>query len=208
MFHPIVLAHELMGCLHDHYPKEFRGRLLGEGGEISLQQYWAGSMVGEDPRLVSHPLLQNPRFRECCIPCAVHADAVPFKKSQPGASLSVTAWSSLLGQGESTWDVVFLWDAVPSKMECTRGKHGVDTDELRFQVMRWDWEHALRGVYPHTDPWGNPWAAGSLRHERAGRPIASGFCMGLLQLRADMLHQVTEWQLKHYQAKDTLSCMS
>ena len=50
------------------------------------------------------------------------------------ATLQVTSWFSLLGEGESTIDTHFLWDAVPSGFACKQKQHGCDTDDVRMKV--------------------------------------------------------------------------
>lgn len=189
-------------------PWRFRGRILGTAGDpANLEKFWQGAHMDTDPRLQRHPLRNNEMFHKLCVPCGLHGDAVPYKKAEPGASLKVTSWTSLLGQGGSTWDTHFLWDAVPSGFGCKAEKHGVDTEYLRTIVLRWDWECALRGVYPDRDPFNQPWPADSLRARRSGMPIASGHFLGLLQLRADILHQCNEWNFKRYGAEVPRKCL-
>ena len=197
-----MLAHELLGAMFDHWPDELNGRLLGQASSLNaLFGFWQNAHE-DDPRLTHHPLKGFPNYKVECIPIGIHADGVPYKKGGPGASLKVTSWSSLLGTGENTWDTHYVWDCTPSGMGCKLNEHGVDSDEMRFQVMIWDFEVALSGKYPSTDPWGQTWPVDSLRARRAGQFIAGGYRLALLQLRADIMHLVAEYGFKHYSTED------
>jgi len=192
--HPIIVAHELLGDIYEHYPREFQDRILGSADGSSLRAFWAG-MRDDDPRVVRHELRKRPGWRDWCIPCAMHEDGVPFKKALPAASLNVSQWSSLLGFGSSTWDTRFLWDALAS------GVDSCDTQPHRWKVKIWDWEWMLSGRYSTKDPWDNPWPKGSLRARRAGKCFAGGYFAALVQLRNDIKHGVEHYGLHHFQSE-------
>ncbi len=54
----------------------------------ALEEFWDGASMDEDPRLVKHPL-RDKSYRAFCLPIGIHADGVPVKKADPGASLKV-----------------------------------------------------------------------------------------------------------------------
>jgi hypothetical protein len=205
--HHVLLAHELVAAMFEHFPSEFNRTMFGEeiqdhGNNTALVRYW-NKHREDDPRLAGHPAVHDDDWRQRLVPLAVHGDGAPYKKTLPSPSLGICSWSSLLGVGENSIDTNFLYDVQPTKMACRASRHnGLDTLSCRMDIMAWDFQCLLDGVWPSRDFKGNPWPNGSIQQQRAGSSLAGGYKFCVMQLRADLLHQCNEWQFTHYHGED------
>ena len=205
--HHVLLAHELVAAMYEHFPSEFSRTMFGEeildhGNNAALIRYW-NKHREDDPRLARHPAVRDDAWRQWLVPLAVHGDGAPYKKTLPSPSLGICSWSSLLGVGENTIDSNFTWDVTPTKMTCKASRHnGLDTQTCRMDIMAWDFQALLSGKWPERDFGGNLWPNGSIQQQRAGSLLAGGYKFCVMQLRADLLHQCNEWQFTHYHGED------
>ena len=186
---PVLLVSDWLCCLFHHYPDEFSRRVLG-GGVDKIADFWRQSSF-DDPRLAAHPLRKNPDFGTKCIPCGMHGDGVPYKKSGLSQTLDVQSAFSVLCGTTCTWDTMFLLWALGHDVLCNQTEHGVDTLEIVFLLYKWDWWQVLVGMFDPKDCFGEHFDPGSLRGSRANTHIAGGFCGALLQLQQDM-----DWAFK------------
>ena len=84
---PIVMPSQLCRGLYHKYPEHFQS-LLGGG----LQNFWE-QVDPQDPKLLGHPMLAKPNWKQCAIPLVLHGDGVMFVK-QTGNTLMVLHFPS------------------------------------------------------------------------------------------------------------------
>ena len=119
--------------------------------------------------------------------CQIHGDAAPFKKTGIGSSILGTLWKSIVGFGGSTWDHHYMWDGYVDGIETSQFR------KKRWELMAWDWWHALHGTFPVAQSDKSPLdPADEVRYNRAGHPIAGGYRLAISGLLADVKHMVEE----------------
>ena len=134
----------------------------------------AVQVVDDDPRLVGHPMLSKPDWRNRAVPLVLHGDGVVFnKKSNSMKVVSMGCMQSESWSLDKTWLLVCFATACETK----RKKWGNDLDTWRS----WLWPRIVHGfnalyhgVHPTTDWDGSDWPAGSYQAKIAGQPIAAG----------------------------------
>ena len=95
----IIASHEMFAMMHDNYKGDFDKRI---GTLEKIKEYWKGANTVDDPKFKDHPLLNIPRYKERCIPIAIHGDGGPYtQKTQNVKSIDVMSWASELGAGWS-----------------------------------------------------------------------------------------------------------
>ena len=105
----VIAPHELFAMLHDNYKADFDKRI---GTPEQIKEYWEGANITDDPKLKDHPVLSIPRYKERCIPIAIHGDGGPYtQKIQNPKSIDVMSWSSELGEGWSL-DVPISYNSI------------------------------------------------------------------------------------------------
>ena len=131
---PIVMPSQLCRGLYHKYPEHFQS-LLGGGLQNFLEQ-----VDPQDPKLLGHPMLAKPNWKQCAIPLVLHGDGVMFVK-QTGNTLMVLHFSFLLSKG-NTWDTHFLITGVPKTCRANADEHGHDTMDFIWGAVARDL-HAL-----------------------------------------------------------------
>ena len=95
----MLLPSTLVRLLFEHYPHEFRRRLVADTDK--LRNFWAEFLSQPHTALWAsrHPFLRGKTVGDlvCTVPCVVHSDAGPCTKR---ASCNVLSWSVLLSVGD------------------------------------------------------------------------------------------------------------
>ena len=134
--HPchMFLPHEWLACL------SAAGISKTVLGLNNLQSFWA-TQDPLDPKLLNHPMLEKPGWKETAVPFLFHGDAAPFSKRD---SLQVLSFRSILSE-LCTDDSQMLLAAVPEQCRVHDKNYEEDTMHPIWKALLWSFKALLDG---------------------------------------------------------------
>ncbi len=141
---PILLMQDVLHYTYTENRPEFCRRFVGSSDLAALRHYWQ-AFREDDPRIVQHPLRQDPDWMENALPGRIHVDGVPYGKSKL-ASIDVANVSSPLATGD-TLDTLNLWWWVPKSLCTSLKQHGVCTRRRVWKGAVWDLLCCVKGEF-------------------------------------------------------------
>ena len=160
--HPVLLPHETFHWLSKHHAA-FDERILGGSPDASTAWWRGHSEAAWWPRHPARGLLEQGR---CVAPLRLYGDDAEVRK---GKSALVLTWSSSACKHLKTKDSRFLITSVNVSKD---KDNTLALDEI-YRVTQWSFQALERGVFPETDPDGEPWEPDSWRAQMAGKPLDS-----------------------------------
>lgn len=216
----MLLPHELFASIYEKYPDTFQNVLVGP--PESLATFWSTNI--SHPAMQGHPCLGDMSKK---VPLAMHGDGVPI--TGLGKIWSKTAWvyswCSLLSDA-ATKDKQFLigmvWDTLqgPNTMEkfhtviawsfkyLQLGIWPLEDHEgkphllmhirnLFFLAARYHIHNYYAPLFQHIPRY----SAGTLGHQKKGKPLAGGWAGILFTLQGDMDYYSNVLKLPRWQNK-------
>ena len=180
----ILLPHMLFSSLYHNHLDKFIKYLCG-GDLDNIKAFWAA--MGSHPAYNENHPVKRAGLQEVAIPLSLHGDGVPVAGVQRSWSKSVDvySWCSLLSKSatlESNFLIFMLywklladntvWEAVARK-------------------IHWSFYWLAVGKWPVRDEYGNKYTdlnPSSEDAQRAGQPLAGGYCGVLWIMRCDLEH--------------------
>ena len=161
----MILPHQMFASLAN-YGDSFSDLL----GVPFAHEFWE-SIRTDDPKMVNHPLLGVPGFREKTIPVWLHGDGVGYGDRD---SLLCFSWGSLLTTS-NTLDSSFYIASWPKSWTLKKkpGEEG-GTWENIYKTMIWSFQAMLEGKHPAADVDGQAWPINSQEAALAGKDLVPG----------------------------------
>lgn len=179
---PMLLPHVLFATLYHNHRERFVEALCG-GSVERIPAFWS-AMQGSN-LYERNPVKTFAGHKERCIPLSIHGDGVPITgvgKSW-SKSVEVFSWSSLLSHGATIKTSFLIWGFF---WHLVIKQDGLNAYQKFSKILCWSFEALLSGKWPLVNPFGRPWAPGSVDANRAGTPLADGFFACLYLVKGDL----------------------
>ena len=181
---PVLHPHALFDALYHNFQPLFM-RMI-DGG---VQSFW-DQVSPDDPKIIGHPMLEKPGWRQRAVPIILHGDGVQF--TQRGNSLMTIQWK-FLQNVEWGWDSCFHIADFP-KM-CV----AADTWDNLWKIIVNSINALFDGFHPELDESGGVWPPGTPEHVDAGKEIADGNFFGVVWLlTGDLEFMSNEIKVAHF----------
>ena len=187
------LPHLMFWSMMLHYPAE--AAILFAIDKV--ESFWEGVVGTNCPKLDGHPVLSVPNFQTSCIPLFIHGDGVEYSNKD---SLMTYSWGALLSAMGSQ-DSSILLASFPKS--CTWQTKAMPMQETTWypilRYLAWSFQALFDGVHPILDPDGNPFPAGSMLSQLAGKMLCeSGHRCVVWTLEGDQDYFCNVLKLPHW----------
>ena len=170
---------------------------------MGLENFW-NQVLPDDPRLIGHPMLQKPDWKQRAIPMILWGDGGAFTRRNN--TLLALCCGFLLASGWS-WKSIFYLSGVCKLNRSYAVVHGDgnDTMDTVWAYIKHGFNSLFEGVHPNVDPWNQPWPAGSYQAHIAGKHICDGNFFGVVWvLTHDLEYHANELKAPHFIKEDSL----
>jgi hypothetical protein len=161
----VFLPHDWFECIASH---ELMDPIFGAR---DVAEFWK-QVSDDDPRLFKNPMKQVSNWKKKFIPFLVHGDGAPHHKHD---SIQISSFKSMLTKLAVNMAMLLL-AGLPEAMRCTEKRCNDrklpflgNTEDFLGRYYVWSWNAVFEGKHPATDPWEQPFAAGSRRAKLAGQ---------------------------------------
>ena len=172
------------------------------GPTCSPEMFWAAVQKTGDPRLLDHPMLQRPGWKERGVPYAIHGDAVPVTAVGKSGTRScdVVSIQSLLSVGSSI-DVKHVAFVTFLDNVAKPTANDADTMGEAWKIITWSLWFAYLGIWPTCDWDGQPWGDDRVSEKAvAGTWLAQGNFIVPWLLKGDLDYFAKNLHLRNYNA--------
>lgn len=169
----IFLASDWIHCAH----KLEAGKFIF--GFQEVEAFW--NNVAPTNKMLDPKITKRGAWKSKTLPLQLHADGAAFHDRDSLVTVSI---SGLLKQGSIKESNLVLASYPKS---CTSKIQGSETWHVIWEWLVWDFHALLANKWPSVDPFGEPFAPGSIRAERAGKMILpSGWAAMIWNISGDM----------------------
>lgn len=193
----IVLPTDWFASMDD---SGFASKLLGD---IDACGHFWDKILPDDPKFNNNPYFDDPSSKHGCVPLFLFGDGASHAEHDSVTAVSI---KSLLVDSAIA-DSMLLLAAVPKSATKQANEPDSCTWHRIWQVLCWNFAFLAKGIHPTTDHQNNPWPAGSLRAQKAGKPLCpvSGIHAVIWVIGGDYEYMELEYGLKHHSSNTPCS---
>ncbi|CAE7743230.1 unnamed protein product, partial [Symbiodinium necroappetens] len=187
MLQAVMLPHVLFSSIYASYRATWEKSICPNLD--ALERFWNVMVESKNPN-ITPAMTRKKNWKRRLIPLALHGDGVPITGLGKSWVQTVTnfAWYSLLTMSTSTADSLFFVYAMVDKMRVD-AKDLTGHSSMVFGRQLTTWVESILAEFLVTCA--DPYDASSIEGQKAGKPLAAGYCAVLFSLVGDLDYYAT-----------------